>query len=43
LSRVRAYNRRDFHPDSFEATELRERWSEQLFGPNGILSDRLRA
>jgi predicted metal-dependent hydrolase len=43
LSRVRAYNRPDFHPDVFEATELCERWREELFGPDGILADRLRA
>jgi predicted metal-dependent hydrolase len=43
VRRVRAYNRRDFHPDVFDATELCEQWREQLFGANGILSDRLRA
>ena len=42
LRRLRAYNRRDFHPDVFDATELRERWRQQLFGPNGILADRVR-
>jgi hypothetical protein len=39
--RLRAYNRSDFHPDTFDAAEMRERWREELFGPNGILSDRI--
>ncbi len=41
LRHVRAYNRRDFHPDAFDATELRELWRVQLFGQNGFLSEKL--
>jgi uncharacterized protein len=41
VRRLRAYNHRDFHPDAFDANELCQRWRQQLFGPNGILSDHL--
>lgn len=40
--RIRDYNRRDFHPDDHDATELLVRWREELFGESGALSERLR-
>ena len=39
--RIREYNRRDFHPDQLDNTELLARWREELFGPAGRLTDRL--
>jgi len=42
LDHVLAYNRRGFHPDDFDATELLERWKNELFGTNGTLTDHLR-
>jgi predicted metal-dependent hydrolase len=39
--RLRDYNRRDFHPDDRDTTELVERWRCELFGEHGTLSDKL--
>jgi len=36
---LRDYNRRDFHPDDYDATELVERWRAELFGADGVLAD----
>jgi len=38
---LRDYNRPDFHPDDFDATELIAYWREVLFGTDGTLSDLL--
>lgn len=40
--RLRSYNRRGFHPDDWDATELVERWRAELFGDEGALVDHLR-
>jgi hypothetical protein len=42
LRHLRAYNRRGFHPDDRDATELLARWRAELFGPHGTLAPRLR-
>lgn len=42
LRRVRAYNQRGFHPDDNDNTALLERWTAELFGPHGQLTDHLR-
>jgi predicted metal-dependent hydrolase len=42
VARIRDYNRRDFHPDDHDATELLERWRAELFGPGGPLADRVK-
>jgi predicted metal-dependent hydrolase len=39
--RIRDYNRPDFHPNDHDATELLERWREELFGEAGRLVDHL--
>ncbi len=39
--RLRDYNRRDFHPDDWDATELTARWREVLFGADGALAGRV--
>jgi len=38
---LRAYNRRGFHPDDRDAGELVEAWRAELFGPAGVLNDKL--
>jgi len=38
---LRDYNRSDFHPDDRDATELVERWRDELFGARGTLNDKL--
>jgi len=43
VRRIRAYNRPGFHPDDIDATELVERWRDELFGADGALSERLRS
>ena len=40
--RIRDYNRRDFHPDDHDATDLLVRWREELFGSDGTLAGRLK-
>jgi len=42
VHRIRDYNRRDFHPDDHDATELLDRWRSELFEA-GPLADRIRA
>jgi uncharacterized protein len=42
LRRLRTYNRRGFHPDDWDASELVERWRAELFGDQGALVDHLR-
>jgi uncharacterized protein len=41
--RLRDYNRRDFHPDDHDSTELLAAWRDQLFGDDGQLRDLLGA
>jgi predicted metal-dependent hydrolase len=41
-ARIRDYNRKDFHPDDHDATELLTRWRAELFGTDGTLADRIR-
>jgi predicted metal-dependent hydrolase len=38
---LRDYNRRDFHPEDRDTTQLVERWRAELFGPDGKLNDKL--
>jgi predicted metal-dependent hydrolase len=40
--RLLAYNRRHFHPDDLDATQLAAQWRTALFGSGGVLADRLR-
>jgi predicted metal-dependent hydrolase len=40
VRRIRAYNRKGFHPDDYNATALVEEWSANLFGDGGPLADR---
>jgi predicted metal-dependent hydrolase len=40
--RLNTYNRKGFHPDDWDATELIERWKAELFGSEGTLVDHLR-
>lgn len=42
-TRIRDYNRPDFHPNDHDATELLERWRTELFGEAGRLVDHLSA
>jgi predicted metal-dependent hydrolase len=42
LQRLRSYNKRGFHPDDWDATELLERWKTELFGEQGVLVDHLK-
>jgi predicted metal-dependent hydrolase len=42
LRRILSYNRPDFHPDTFDATELVNRWRADLFGTGGVLAERVR-
>lgn len=39
--RLREYNRRGFHPEDRDTTELVRRWREELFGDDGRLRGRL--
>lgn len=39
---LRAYNRRGFHPDDFNTSDLLESWGPALFGDQGTLSKNLR-
>jgi len=38
---LKDYERRDFHPDDRDTTELVTRWREELFGEHGTLNDKL--
>jgi len=38
---LKAFERRDFHPDDRDTTALLEEWREKLFGDEGTLNDRL--
>lgn len=42
LQRIRAYNRPGFHPSDNDNAELVERWTTELFGEEGRLTDHLR-
>jgi hypothetical protein len=42
-NQLRDYNRRGFHPDDRDTTELVEQWRTTLFGENGTLNDKLAA
>ena len=42
VRRIRDYNRPDFHPDDFDASALLDRWRAELFGADGVLTDRLK-
>jgi predicted metal-dependent hydrolase len=42
VGRLRDYNRRDFHPDDHDTTELLEEWRSRLFGAEGTLAERLK-
>ncbi|GAA2638067.1 metal-dependent hydrolase [Actinomadura fulvescens] len=39
---LRAYNRRRFHPDDIDSTQLLEHWRAELFGPQGTLTGKLK-
>lgn len=41
--RLRAYDRRGFHPNDIDTTELVATWRERLFGASGTLNDKLMA
>lgn len=41
--RLRAYNRRDFHPDERDTAPLVARWRAELFGARGRMTERLPA
>ena len=43
VRRIRDYNRPDFHPDDFDASALLDQWRTELFGADGLLTDRLKA
>jgi uncharacterized protein len=38
---LRAYTKKGFHPDDFDASDLLEHWRAELFGPEGKLADHL--
>jgi predicted metal-dependent hydrolase len=38
---LKDYNRRDFHPDDSDVTELVDQWRKELFGESGTLNDKL--
>lgn len=40
-TRIRDYNRPDFHPDDHDTTELLETWRDRFFGEAGTLNDHL--
>jgi len=42
FSKLRTYNKRGFHPDDWDATELIDRWRAELFGDQGSLVDHLK-
>lgn len=40
-TKLRDYNRADFHPDDHDTTALLDEWRDRLFGADGTLNDRL--
>ena len=42
VRKIRDYNRPDFHPDDWDATELLDRWRAELFGAGGVVTPHLR-
>ncbi len=42
VRKLRTYNKRGFHPDDWDASDLIERWRTELFGEQGILVDHLK-
>lgn len=40
--KIRDYNRTGFHPDDHDNTELTEAWRQKLFGPEGLLADKVK-
>jgi uncharacterized protein len=43
LRHLREYNRRGFHPDDHDTSELVAEWKTRLFGTGGTLADRMKA
>jgi predicted metal-dependent hydrolase len=41
VAQLRDYGREGFHPDDHDNTALLERWTAELFGPDGALADHL--
>ena len=41
IQHLRAYTREGFHPDDIDASDLLDRWRDELFGPEGRLADHL--
>jgi len=41
IQHLRAYSRPGFHPDDFDSEELLQRWTAELFGPEGQLAAHL--
>ncbi|MFC9892564.1 metal-dependent hydrolase [Nocardia sp. NPDC127579] len=42
VRRINSYNRRGFHPDDVDNTELLAHWTAELFGESGSLTNHLR-
>ncbi|GAA2614726.1 metal-dependent hydrolase [Actinomadura fulvescens] len=42
IQHVRDYNRRGFHPDDHDTSELIAEWKTRLFGTDGALADRMK-
>ncbi len=42
IRRINSYNRRGFHPDDVDNTELLTHWTAELFGESGTLTHHLR-
>ena len=40
---LRDYNRKDFHPDDRDTSQLVEEWRSTLFGTDGRLADKLKS
>ena len=40
--RIRDYDRRDFHPDDHDTTDLLRAWRDELFGDDGSLNGKLK-
>ncbi len=41
IAHLRAYTQHGFHPDDVDSTELLDRWTKELFGPQGSLAGHL--